>query len=660
MSDLVFRQVHLDFHTSEKIPEVGHKFNKKQFQEALLAGEVESITLFSKCHHGYSYFASQVNPIHPGLSFDLLDAQIEACREIGVHTPIYHSAGFDERRAFLHPEWLNVRKPNASPDFLNVARYHMLCFNTPYLDCLCDETEEIMQRYNPEAVFFDISDVRVCYCTRCISSMREKGLDPRRLKDVVLHGELVYKNYCERLESVVRKYNPHTRIYHNAGNTRRGRRDIVGYNTHLELESLPTGGWGYDHFPMSAAYARTLGKAYLGMTGKFHNTWGEFGGYKHPNALRYETSLCLAMGARCSVGDQLHPSGEMCMATYRLIGKAYSEVKEKERWCKDVEAISDIAVLSIQATSELYISDRNPPADVGVTRMLLEGNYLFDIIDLESRFEDYCLLILPDGIKIDNELCKRIEDYLAHGGRVLASGDSGLNTARDAFAIDFGVRFEGDGAFCPTYMVPEEKLPMTNGVAAYVMYEPVRTVTLSGGECVAWVAEPYFNRTPDHFMSHQHAPHREITTPGAVVTDKTAYIAWDIFTDYAKSGSLHLKELCTVLIEHLISDSVTMRVNLPDRGVATLMRGDRNYVVHLLFAHTTLRGAKTEVIESIVPLSDIQVQLKLPERVTRVYFAPQMRDIPFTIAEGILSFTVEQFELHQMIVIDFETPPHEN
>ena len=33
---------------------------------------------------------------------------------------------------------------------------------------------------------------------------------------------------------------------------------------------------------------------------------GEFGGYKHPNALRYETSLCLANGAACSIGDQLH------------------------------------------------------------------------------------------------------------------------------------------------------------------------------------------------------------------------------------------------------------------------------------------------------------------------------------------------------------------
>ena len=46
-----FRQVHLDFHTSEKIPGIGSRFSKAQFQEALKTGHVNSITVFSKCHH---------------------------------------------------------------------------------------------------------------------------------------------------------------------------------------------------------------------------------------------------------------------------------------------------------------------------------------------------------------------------------------------------------------------------------------------------------------------------------------------------------------------------------------------------------------------------------------------------------------------------------
>ena len=34
------------------------------------------------------------------------------------------------------------------------------------------------------------------------------------------------------------------KIFHNGGHIRRGRRDLIAANTHLEIESLPTGEWG--------------------------------------------------------------------------------------------------------------------------------------------------------------------------------------------------------------------------------------------------------------------------------------------------------------------------------------------------------------------------------------------------------------------------------
>ena len=51
----------------------------------------------------------------------------------------------------------------------------------------------------------------------------------------------------------------------------------------------------------------------------------------------------LAYGAKCSVGDQLHPNGEMNLDTYRLIGAAYAEVEKKEPWCDHVKPVARIA-----------------------------------------------------------------------------------------------------------------------------------------------------------------------------------------------------------------------------------------------------------------------------------------------------------------------------
>lgn len=46
MSDFRFRQVHLDFHTSPDIPNIGAEFDKKEWQETLKLGHVDSITVF--------------------------------------------------------------------------------------------------------------------------------------------------------------------------------------------------------------------------------------------------------------------------------------------------------------------------------------------------------------------------------------------------------------------------------------------------------------------------------------------------------------------------------------------------------------------------------------------------------------------------------------
>ena len=121
--------------------------------------------------------------------------------------------------------------------------------------------------------------------------------------------EYLYRQIDDKkVRETIDKIKPGLPVFHNCGHIRHGRRDLANMNTHLELESLPTGGWGYDHFPQSAKYAESIGMEYLGMTGKFHGTWGEFGGIKHSNALIYETSLSVSNGAKISVGDQLHPS----------------------------------------------------------------------------------------------------------------------------------------------------------------------------------------------------------------------------------------------------------------------------------------------------------------------------------------------------------------
>ena len=246
---LSFRQVHLDFHTSEHIPGIGSEFSKAQFQEMLKLGHVSSITVFSKCHHGWAYHPSKANETHPHLDFDLLGAQIEAAHEIGVKTPVYLSAGFDEKTRAKHPEWQCVqRRADGSFECDPLApRYRLLCMNTPYLDYLLAQIKEVCENYDADGIFLDIVGERECYCPHCMQTMLRRGWDPNDPENIRKLSREVYANYTARVRETVDSVKPGLPVFHNGGHIIVGRRDLAYANTHLELESLPTGGWGYDH-----------------------------------------------------------------------------------------------------------------------------------------------------------------------------------------------------------------------------------------------------------------------------------------------------------------------------------------------------------------------------------------------------------------------------
>ena len=46
------RAVHLDFHNSPLIKNIGANFDSEKFVQTLLEAKVDSITCFAKCHHG--------------------------------------------------------------------------------------------------------------------------------------------------------------------------------------------------------------------------------------------------------------------------------------------------------------------------------------------------------------------------------------------------------------------------------------------------------------------------------------------------------------------------------------------------------------------------------------------------------------------------------
>ncbi|MFH0964187.1 MAG: alpha-amylase family protein [Planctomycetota bacterium] len=659
---LRFRQVHLDFHTSPLIRPIGKSFDAKAFSETLERAAVNSVTCFAKCHHGMHYYPTKVGIMHPGLSFDLLGEMVEACHRRDIRIPAYITVCWDEWSAERHQEWRAV-----GPDGSLYGRagregdaWRRLCMNTAMTEQVAAVTVEVLRNYEVDGIFFDIVNqpAQGCFCESCRARMKKEGIG---LYDGEALGALsrrIEEEFMQRMSRLVRKIRRDASIFFNGmvrvnGSHRGSMRRNLSFATHVEIESLPSGGWGYAHFPIHARYAQTLGTEFLGMTGKFHKSWADFGGFKRQAALDFECFHALALGGKCSIGDQLHPRGKLDKVSYELIGNTYRSVREKERWCANTRAVAQIAVLTASRNSALTSSDTNV-SDAGAMQILSELKHQYQLIDDEADFGDYEVVVAPDAVLFEPGLARKIKAYLAKGGKVLASYESGLTTDGGAFAVrEMGLKLVGRCPYTPSYFRVTREYSRKIGATDYVMYEP--TMLVAGGRgarVAARIGYPYFNRTHETYCSHFHTPMEKLTRhPAAIVRGGVAYIASPIFRAYRVHGNLVYKTFVRNILAKLLPEPM-VRVELPSGGIVTVRDGDGMRVVHILYYPCERRSEAIDLVEDVVELRDVRLRVRTGWTPRRAYLAPSREAVEVSKGEGWVDIEIKRVRGHAMVVLE--------
>lgn len=658
--ELRFRQVHLDFHTSPCIEGVGQDFDPEEFAATLERARVDSINIFARCHHGHIYYDTRRFPErrHPHLRRNLLAEQIEACHRRDIRTPIYITVQWDQFTAEEHPEWLVITaegKQSGTPPY-QPGFYRALCLNTPYVDWLKSFVAEVAEMLPTDGFWFDIVWPQDCSCRFCREDMAAQGIDASDAASRMKFGTQVYYDFCHDMTAYVRKLSSDAQIFYNRGHISPAMRPAIPAYTQLELESLPSGGWGYLHFPMTMRYARTLGLDCLGMTGKFHRSWGDFHSFKNRAALEFECFQMLALGGKCCVGDQLHPSGKICQTTYDLIGSVYAQVEKKEPWCRGAVPLRDIGVLTPEEFAGTTGHTALPKSAMGATRMLQEGKHQFDIIDTKADFGQYRLLVLPDEIPVGRELAAKIETYVKRGGSLIATHKSGLAPDGSAFALPaLGVRRKGEAPFSPDFIVPDGAVGKGLPKTGHVLYlQALEVEPAAGAEVLAQVEVPYFNRTWQHFCSHAHTPSSgRIGYPGIVRNGRCIYFAHPIFTQYQQNTPRWVKILFLNAVDMLLPDPL-VRVGWPSSLIATLNEQpvEKRLVLHLLHYVPERRSDSIDVIEDVIPVHNIDCRVRVGRAVRRVVCEPEGEAIAFTADGGAVHFTVPEVAGHQIVAIE--------
>jgi hypothetical protein len=653
------RQVHLDFHTSPYIPGIGADFDAQEFAQTMKRAHVNSVTVFAKCHHGQLYYATDHPARHPGLpeGLDLTGQQVEALHAEGIRAPVYISVLLDEFAANAHPEWIarNEDGSNVGAQPLQ-AGWRIMDMTSLYQDYLAQQVQEILAHFKPvDGIFFDICLDVQSLSKSALSAMLKRGYDPEVSESRKAFARWVTLDYMKRFYKMVKASAPQASVYFNS-RPLAALPDDLRTLTHVEIEALPSGGYGYRYFFKNVRYVRTFNKPYMGMTARFHKGWADFGGLKPYAALKYEVCMMLAHGAQCSIGDQLHPCGKLDPAVYDLVGSVYEYAEACEPWTDGAKSVTQIGVYMADVDPTQYTEQPGNTND-GATRMLTQLKQQFDMITPQTDVSSYQLLILPDSISVDEALAEKLRAFLKQGGSLLLSGASGLDTNLQPVLTEMGVRTQGASPFQTTY------IRFGNAVGAgvpktdHVMYERgIRMTAADGAEVLARVVEPYFDRNYQHFSSHyQTPPQKNASKFGAAIRNgQVITISYPIFKAYGTHANIPYRQLVQGCIDLLLPNKL-VEVSGPSTLEVSVMRKSGRKpatVVHLLQFVAERRTPSLDLVEDIVPIYDIPLSVQADVAPARVYLAPSREPLIFEYTAGRVTFRVPVVEGHQMIVIE--------
>jgi hypothetical protein len=344
----------------------------------------------------------------------------------------------------------------------------------------------------------------------------------------------------------------------------------------------------------------------------------------------------LALNAKCLIGDQLEPAGVLSPHVYSLIGEVYRKVKRVEPWCEKAVPVTEIGVLSPDEFSGSGIEDV-PAAMTGAARLMEQCCYQFDFIDSSMDFSKYRLIIMPDTIHVNDDLAAKLDEYVAEGGKVVASFESGMDPEGGSFPFsqlavrvlkttldDRGApvrgRFTPNNDFAD-YVIPEWGIGKGLNPTEHVMYaKGVEVAATSGGKPEIKAIEPYFNRSYRHFSSHRQAPSSGVEGYDAVVsTGSTVYFAHPVFTIYEKFSPRWVKTLFKNAVNKLLENKLISHDG-PSCVVAALNKQEHmdRYALHVLSYIPEAKSASLDIIEDVIPLYSLNVELNMPEEIGAV------------------------------------------
>ena len=644
------RAVHLDFHTMPGIGDIGRDFHAGRFAGTLADAGVDYITVFARCNLGFTYYPTDIGTRYPGLHRDLLGSMVSACHKRNIRVAAYLNAGLDHEHALRHREWCKVDREGRIYNLeSDGCFFRRMCLNTNYRGHILAMIREILERYPVDGLFLDCINFSPCYGVECVEGMQNAGLNACNESDAEKFCRHITDSFRTEVETLVNKKKKGINLFFNGMPFR-------SQPTHIEIEVLPQGGWGYDFFPSVIRYVRTLEKPFFTMTGRFHSHWGDFCGLRPEHALLFDCYNSIANGGTCSIGDHMHPRGNLEKPVYDLIEKVYHRTASLDPWTEKARPLTDILVVypDMKNFSNNESFDMSPVA--GAARMLTELKCQFDVGDNESSMEGYRMVILPDTVRVDGSLQRKLQKHLSGEGTLISSAFAGLKEGNEKFALkEYNLTYEGIEKYNPSFFKAD------NAISAGIQDMPVNIynsgIVMHPGKEAKVLADlwkPYFNfNTWNWSHWNMYTPPQEKIGAAVIQSGNIIHFGFSLFRGYFERAVVAHKILLGNCIKRLLPKPLVHVENMPSFGQVTVTTQTERTMVHLLTYVPELRGKQTQIIEEPIVVHNVKLHMRIDTRkISRVYLAPSVKSLPFDCRDGYTTVIVPEVTGYQMVVFE--------
>jgi len=613
------RALHYDFHTSPGVKNIFGNFDAEKFAGQLADAHIEYVNVAARCNMGYSYYNTKVGKKYEGLGErDPFKEMLDACHKRGIGVTGYINVGLDHEFAADNHGWLKVGEDGKI--YLDDKKdnfFRVMCYNSGYREHFLKEIREICE-YDIDGLFIDCFTLRVCYCPKCMADMEKRGIDVNDPNAVLEYQNTVRHEFTKEIIEAAGEKKDKIKFYFN------GMSWTAGCQTHAEIECLSSDPyWGYDYFDSMAAYTRTMYEDRVYMSGRFQNSWGDFGGVKPIASMQVDLYDAMMNSFGLCFGDHMHPVDGFENEVAKRVKQVMEEKMQYEPYTEDSENVVEAGVLIHSNT----VTRRLPYFAKGAARLLKELKILYNVYDENGAFENVKLLFVGEDMGEDDSLVARLAAFVQNGGKIIFSG-AGIETGKKAGLLEYVEivgKDERDNAY---YTVDGSDM-------RWAMYDPAYIIRNKDGAEVAKYVNNVVNFTWDGRQSCYYRPQGEATEYSAVVkNENTAVICFDIFKAYADNFLIEHRELMEGLTNAFLPNKLVVCKQMPKTATVAITENAKHKVFHVKSTyaeHKMIRG----IVEEHVYMKNTPVSIQGEHQ---VYILPEMTPVESKIVDGRTEF----------------------